>query len=167
MSSSVVPKIPKQTVKSKYENSNKKSFINSLSAIPMFDTRRQNTQDFYQTSYREQYQESPRGTNMETLTSKSLNFNLGNEGLSYADKYRLNKLNSESLTPDSGFFSSHYKRPTIPAHIKRDDCYQSNSERNISFLHTVYGIVPYVPSKVVPSNFSYCFILVPLSLMFI
>ena len=165
MSSTMIPKSPaKPTIKSKYERSNKKYFINSLSAIPMFDLQsRQSSdalQDPYQTSYRQQYQDSPRraladdmgGSFSEQLISRSLNFNLNNQGLSYADKYRLNKLNSESLTADSGFFSSHYKRPTIPAHIKRDDYYQSNSERNIGFLHTVYGIIPYVPSKVKPSN---------------
>lgn len=156
MSSSVIPKSPaKPTIKSKYEKSNKKCFVNSLSAIPMFDKRRMSNggSDLFQTSYREQYPESKMNTELDIhladLTSKSLNFD--SDGLSYADKYRLKKINSELLTSDSGFFSAHYKRPIIPAHIKKDACFQSNAERNISFLHTVYGIVPYVPSQVRPS----------------
>lgn len=155
MSSSVIPKSPaKPTIKSKYEKSNKKCFVNSLSAIPMFDKRRMSSGDLFQTSYREQYPEKiniPDELELADLTSKSLNFN--SDGLSYADKYRLKKINSELLTSDSGFFAAHYKRPIIPAHIKKDACFQSNAERNISFLHTVYGIVPYVPSQVKPSRF--------------
>ena len=162
MSSAVIPKSPsKPTVKSKYEKSNKKCFVNSLSAIPMFDQKKYSGEKFYQTSYRQQYPESARGGHNidvinEQLTSKSLNFSTNNDGLSYADKYRLKKINSEFMSGDEGFFSAHYKRPMIPAHIKRDQCYQSNAERNISFLHTVYGIVPYVPSQVKPSNLFFC-----------
>lgn len=162
MSFSAGPKtsLAKPTVKSKYEKSNKKkSFVNSLSAIPMFDLKKNSGEAFYQTSYRQQYPEAVREADAaelgpHRLHSRSCDFGQPSDrqGLSYADRYRLKKLNSESLTADSGFFAEHYKRPVIPEHIKqRDGCYQSNAEKNVSFLHTVYGIVPYVPSKVNPS----------------
>lgn len=163
MSFSAGPKtsLAKPTVKSKYERSNKKkSLVNSLSAIPMFDLKKNSGEAFYQTSYRQQYPEAMREPEQRQpaahrLHSRSCDFGNSHDqqALSYADKYRLKKLNSEFLTADSGFFAEHYKRPVIPVHIKqRDDCYQSNAEKNVSFLHTVYGIVPYVPSQVKPSK---------------
>ena len=54
------PSPAKPTVKSKYEKSNKGEklkLINSLSAIPMFDFKKNSGEAFYQTSYRQQYPE--------------------------------------------------------------------------------------------------------------
>ena len=173
--SSIFPKhSSKPTVKSKYEKSNKKSYINSLSAIPMFDMNKYSGRDFYKTSYSQQYPEKSRrfsSGNPTHLTSQSLNFNTDGDSLSYADQYRLKKINGELISAHAGFSNKNYKRPIIPPHIRRDDCFQSNSERNVSFLHTVYGIllyclielfalskhvsnegiIPYVPSEVKPS----------------
>jgi hypothetical protein len=150
MSSAIFPPKPsaqkRPTIKSKYEKSNKKSYINSLSAIPMFDMNKYSGREFYKTSYSQQYPERSSsklnnsiGSDACSSDSSPLSQSFNYDGLSYADQYRIKKITGELNTQETGFLAQNYRRPTIPPHIKRDDCFQSNSERNIAFLHTVYG----------------------------
>lgn len=47
-----------------------------------------------------------------------------------------------------------YKRPVIPSFIKRDQFYQTNSERNLGFLRTEQGVfIPAVPDTSRKGNF--------------
>jgi hypothetical protein len=60
----------------------------------------------------------------------------------------LNDLSTESRFSFNGSMNV-YQRPKIPNYIKRDNYYQSNAERNISYIQTYNGmLLPYVPAKV-------------------
>ncbi len=40
-----------------------------------------------------------------------------------------------------------YKRPQIPPYIKRDNFFQTNAEKNISYLQTHTGVFPFVKNR--------------------
>jgi len=64
----------------------------------------------------------------------------------------LNDLSTESRFSFNGSMNV-YQRPKIPTYIKRDNYYQSNAERNISYIHTYNGmIMPYVPARISRSS---------------
>ena len=77
-------------------------------------------------------------TREEILSSRSQNL---------FNSKSLNDFTTESHYSFSGF-GQNFKRPNIPEHIKRDNHFQTNSERSIKYLKTHDGLViPFFPGE--------------------
>lgn len=147
-----------------------KKMVNSLSQIPMFDQIKYSGEGFYKTTYSVQFPAKERffGKDIETnpydyqgLSARLANRNDRNSFSSRpmshqaSDNSNPNVMRSESynsLNDSSDSYQQLYKRPQIPPYIKRDNFYQTNAEKNISYLQTHTGVYPFVRNRDYQSN---------------
>ena len=145
-------------------------YINSLSSIPMFEQGKVTGKNFYNTSYHADYPKKQRLLDRQTEYQKNADFSTYNnydykmlsERLEAKEKsnssrseFVKNQFNSNSLdnfNTESRFAFSGtgqvYKRPHIPDYTKRDNFFQTNQEKNISYVTTHDGkLMPFVPSE--------------------
>lgn len=133
-----------------------RKLVNSLSQIPMFDQIKYSGEAFYKTSYGEQFPSKERFFGKEPDANshydyQGLSARLANRNGSLSSRPSssskhhvltdsINDLNSDS-------YSQLYKRPQIPPYIKRDNFFQTNAEKNISYLQTHTGVFPFVKNR--------------------
>ena len=155
---------------SEYDKNDERKFsrklVNSLSQIPMFDQIKYSGEAFYKTTYGEQFPAKERffGKDIDSnqydyqgLSARLANKNDRSSFSSRPKSHRnsdysiQNSLRSDSfntvndLNVDSN--QQLYKRPQIPPYIKRDNFYQTNAEKNISYLQTHTGVFPFVKNR--------------------
>lgn len=140
------------------EKSNKENvYFNTLSNIPMFEQGHITNRNFYQTTYNDEYKKKSSFIDNPKLF-KPTDFSVTQ---SYDFKTLSEKLEEKNSTePNNPDYSKNrflnnsfqiknpYKPPEIPSYIKRDNFFQSNSERNVGYLHThTGGLHPIIPSE--------------------
>lgn len=130
----------------------------------MFEQSQVANKASYKTTYNDEYKKKNRfleqNPNQYKLPDFTVNnpydFNKLSEKLENKNNYesvnsnrflRNNDLTSVSKSAFSNF-GSVYKTPQVPAFVKRDNFFQSNSEKNIAYLHThTGGLLPIVPNE--------------------
>lgn len=125
-----------------------------MSHIPMFDQNKFSGKSFYKTTYNEEFHKkqgfadnSKAFKNPDFAINNPYNFQelsdrLVNKNAHSASSQETNQMTNANLLTDSQF----YKRPHIPDYIKRDNFFQTNTEKNIEYLHTLTGLVPIMKS---------------------
>ncbi|CAF0853662.1 unnamed protein product [Brachionus calyciflorus] len=126
-------------------------YFNTLSNIPMFEQGQITNRSFYKTTYNDEFQKKNRYTDNPGLfkvpdfsITHSYDFKTLSEKLDDKNHdYSKNRFISKPLNQ----LPNPYKTPEIPSYIKKDNYFQSNSERNVGYLHThTGGLLPIIPS---------------------
>jgi hypothetical protein len=118
----------------------------------MFDQNKFSGKSIYKTTYGEEFHKKQSFIDNSKKFNRNPDFAINNpydfQELSdrlvnkNAANQSMNQSNSASFFNDPQF----YKRPQIPDYIRRDNFYQTNTEKNIEYLHTLTGLVPIMKS---------------------
>lgn len=133
------------------KKSNKENvYFNTLSNIPMFEQGHITNRNFYKTTYKDEFQKKNRFLDNPRLF-KPIDFSVTQsydfKSLSEKLEDRNNNENSNRFLNNKFQIKNPYKTPEIPSYIKRDNFFQSNSEKNVAYLHThTGGLYPIIPS---------------------
>lgn len=121
-----------------------------MSHIPMFD-QSHGGKSFYKTTYGEDFHLKENHRDNSYLIGRNPDFTINNAYDFNELSDRLVRKNSanKNTQKQGNYFndSKFYKRPQIPDYIKRDNFYQTNTEKNIEYLQTVNGLMPILKSN--------------------
>ena len=123
-----------------------------MSHLPMFDQNKFSGKSFYKTTYGEEFHKKQGFIDKSKSLNRIPDFTINNPyNFQELSDRLVNKNAHMSVNQDTNsasFFNDpqFYKRPQIPDYIRRDNFYQTNTEKNIEYLHTLTGIVPIMKS---------------------
>ncbi|RNA33411.1 hypothetical protein BpHYR1_048502 [Brachionus plicatilis] len=139
------------------KQSNKENlYFNTLSNVPMFEQGHITNRNFYKTTYSDEFQKKNRFVDNPKLfkpldfsVTQSYDFKTLSEKLEDKNNQEQNshEISNNRFLNNQFQMANPYKTPMIPSYIKRDNFFQSNSERNVAYLHThTGGLYPIIPS---------------------